>query len=351
MIEPSMRSQVFLFAITLFLTSECFAEKRAKDFLKQPDAWFSSSECLTIAENIFSYQSNEGGWPKNTDTVNNAFQGDRKSLHPTFDNGATTDELRFLARTYEATRSEKVRKAFDKGLAYILVAQYPNGGWPQTFPLSNGYNRHITYNDNSMVRIMEFLREVSLQPRYVFVAAKQRDACRTAFENGIACILKCQIVVDGKPTVWCAQHHAETLLPVSARAYELPSFSGSESVGLTRLLMSLDEPMPEVKGAIEGAVRWFELAKLTGIRIEAVDAPTTPKGKDRIVVVDANAPACWARFYDLTNGKPMFCDRDGIPKSTIAQIGYERRNGYAWYGTWPNDLIERDYPAWCKRVK
>ena len=69
MIEPSMRIQVFLFAITLFLTSECFAEKRAKDFLKQPDAWFSSSECLTIAENIFSYQSNEGGWPKNTDTV------------------------------------------------------------------------------------------------------------------------------------------------------------------------------------------------------------------------------------------------------------------------------------------
>ena len=63
MIEPSMRIQVLLFAITLFLTSECFAEKRAKDFLKQPDAWFASSECLTVAENILSYQSDEGGWP------------------------------------------------------------------------------------------------------------------------------------------------------------------------------------------------------------------------------------------------------------------------------------------------
>ena len=30
---------------------------------------FASIECLTIAENMFSYQSNEGGWPKNTDTV------------------------------------------------------------------------------------------------------------------------------------------------------------------------------------------------------------------------------------------------------------------------------------------
>ena len=70
-----------------------------------------------------------------------------------------------------------------------------------------------------------------------------------------------------------------------------------------------------------------------------------------LVETDANAHACWARFYDLTNGKPMFCDRDGIPKSTIAEIGYERRNGYAWYGKWPNDLLERDYPAWCKQVK
>ncbi len=106
--------------LLLFLTSECFAEKRAKDFLKQSVALFASSECLTIAENILSYQSSEGGWPKNTDTVSNAFQGDRKNLHPTFDNGATTDELRFLARTYEATRNERFAKRSTKDLPISL---------------------------------------------------------------------------------------------------------------------------------------------------------------------------------------------------------------------------------------
>ena len=43
--------------------------------------------------------------------------------------------------------------------------------------------------------------------------------------------------------------------------------------------------------------------------------------------------------------KPIFVDRDGIPKSTLAEIGYERRNGYAWYVTSPQSILN-DYPKW-----
>jgi len=85
-------------------------------------------------------------------------------------------------------------------------------------------------------------------------------------------------VVDGQPTVWCAQHDAETLQPVKARAYELPSFSGAESVGIIRLLMSLEKPSPEIKAAIEGAVKWLDQHKVTGVRIDSVDDPKAPKG-------------------------------------------------------------------------
>jgi PelA/Pel-15E family pectate lyase len=228
----------------------------------------------------------------------------------------------------------------------VLVAQYPHGGWPQYYPLSKQYHRHVTFNDNSMVRVMEFVREVKRDERYAFVDAKQREACQAAFDKGVACILKCQIVVDGQPTVWCAQHDAETLQPVKARAYELPSFSGSESVGIVRLLMSLEKPTPEIKAAIEGAVKWLDQHKVTGVRIDSVDDPKAPKGKDHVVVKDPKAPALWARFYDLKTGLPYFCDRDGIAKPNLADIGYERRNGYSWYGPYARDLLEKDYPKW-----
>ena len=332
-----------LFAVSFILSTPLFAAGGgAAAYLKKPDAWFASPEAKTIAASILSYQSDFGGWPKNTDTVNKPYTGDRKELHPTFDNGATTDELRFLARSYNATKDSSFQKAFAKGLDYILKAQYPNGGWPQYIPLSKQYHRHITFNDGAMVRVMEFLREVHDIPVYTFVPAKDRQAALDAFTKGVQCILKCQILVDGKPTVWCAQHDEVTLKPANARAYELASFSGSESVGITRLLMSLDKPSPEITKAVEGAVAWFQSSKVTGIRIDTKDG-------DKIVVPDPKAPALWARFYDLKTGKPYFCDRDGIPKPNLADIGHERRNGYSWYGNYAASLLEKDYPEWKKR--
>lgn len=338
-----------LLAASLLLSTPLLAAGGgAAAYLKKPDAWFATPEAKTIAATILSYQSDYGGWPKNTDTVDKPYTGDRKDLHPTFDNGATTDELRFLARTFNATRDASFQKAFAKGLDYILKAQYPNGGWPQYIPLSKQYHRHITFNDGAMVRVMEFLREVHDSPVYTFVPEADRKASMAAFDKGVDCILKCQIVVDGKPTVWCAQHDEVTFKPANARAYELASFSGSESVGITRLLMSLDKPSPEVKRAVEGAIAWFESSRIKGIRIDSKPDPKSPKGTDKIVVPDPKAPDLWARFYDLKTGKPYFCDRDGIPKPNLADIGYERRNGYSWYGNYAASLLEKDYPAWKK---
>lgn len=297
-----------------------------------------------------SYQTELGGWPKNIDTTATPFTGDRQTLMPEFDNSATTDELRFLARIYNATKDERYRVAFEKGMDYILKGQYPNGGWPQHWP-GKGYFLHITFNDDAMVRLMEFLRETYSNPRYAFVDQGRRDAARAEFDRGIECILKCQIRVNGQLTAWCAQHDENDLSPRPARSYELVSLSGLESVGIVRLLMSLDHPSPEVIRAADAAVAWFEAAKLRGIKVIVVDDPNSPTGRDRRVVEDASAPPLWARFYEIGTNRPIFSDRDGVPKKELKEIGYERRNGYSWLGDWPQQLLERDYPAWKRAVQ
>jgi PelA/Pel-15E family pectate lyase len=129
----------------------------------------------------------------------------------------------------------------------------------------------------------------------------------------------------------------------------LASLSGAESVGVVELLMSVDRPSTEVVQAVEGAVAWFEAAKLTGIRQTVVDDPKAPRGRNKVVVADPSAPPLWARFYEIGTNKTLFADRDGEPKYALADIGYERRNGYAWYGTWPAKLLAGSYPAWKKR--
>ncbi len=116
------------------------------------------------------------------------------------------------------------RAAFLRGLDYIFAAQYPNGGWPQVWPLQGGYHDAITYNDDAMLNVLTLLRDVSgTNSEFAFVPEKYRTRAAASLQRGIACMLATQIVVDGRRTVWCQQHDALTLQPASARNYEMPS--------------------------------------------------------------------------------------------------------------------------------
>lgn len=311
---------------------------------QKPDEWYHSDEGKRVAENILSHQDPYGSWPKNIDTAAKLYTGepdDPNYLEGTFDNGATTGEMRFLARAYNTTREMCYKAAFLKGLDLILKAQYPTGGWPQHYPTGDGYARYITFNDNAMVRVMILLREIVKQDEYNFIDDKRRKAADKAFESGVDCILKCQIRVNGKLKVWCAQHDPLDYSPRPARSYELISLSGGESAGILRLLMSLDKPTPEIIKAITAGVNWYKEAKVEGIHAQWVDGEFS-------AVKDPDASPVWGRFCEIETDRPFFCDRDGIPKYTLDEIGQERRTGYKWYGDWGEDVF-RDYEKWREK--
>ena len=242
----------------------------ADDVARKPDDWFGSDEGRNAMERILSWQTEHGDWPKNTDTVRAASTGDRSRLTGTFDNGATTGELRALARAYQAVEDARYKAAFLKGYDHILQAQYPHGGWPQYFPLRSGYYSHITFNDGSMIRLMEFLSDMISQGDVSLLDQDRVTAGKDALARGTDCILQCQVVVNGTPRVWCAQHDEVTFAPAKARSYELASLSGSESAGVLKYLMKLEEPSPEVIRCVKAGVAWFDSTKIKGVRIARV---------------------------------------------------------------------------------
>ena len=335
---------------------------------KMPSEWYGSDEAKTVAENVLISQKDIGGWAKNkpyhhifSDSLKAHYLQTKGEKGGTFDNGSTISELRFLAKVYSHFEDERYKQAFEKGLNYIFIAQYENGGWPQYYPVKDPkdeilldktvpYSMEITYNDNAMVNIMVLLKEI-FSGNEEFASLKidnqTKEKAKKAFDKGIECILKTQIVVDNKPTVWCAQYNEKTLAPANARAYELASFSGSESVGVVLLLMDIDHPSKNIITAVNGAVQWFQDHKIEGIKL-ASEIDENGR-RDRVVVEDSNAPPIWARFYDLETGKPFFCSRDGIKRSSLAEISYERRNGYGWYTYAPEEVLTR-YPKWRKKV-
>lgn len=333
------------------------------DILRQVPDWYGSPEALQIADNVLVYQHRNGGWPKNKDMakllseieVNEIKQAqkDRESefSRTTIDNGATHTQIRFLARVFHQQPKPKYKRAIRKGIHYLLDAQYPNGGWPQFFPLREGYYSQITYNDGAMTGVLQVLQEL-VSDSSNFAALKLgkplKQKISMAFDRGVDCILKTQVYLHGKPTVWCAQHDRNTLAPAKARSYELPSLSGAESVGIILLLMSIDKPSPKIIAAVDGAVAWLETHKIKGIRVEK---QLNAEGKsDKVVVKSSGAPPLWGRFYDLDTQKAYFCSRDGIKRNTLAEISYERRNGYRWYTSAPQKVLHT-YPAWRNNLQ
>jgi len=328
------------------------------DAQNKADEWYASAEALRIADNVMLYQRDSGGWPKNIDMGKPFDEAERpvllahkKEIDSTIDNGATYTQLSFLARVFTKTQQERYRESFLKGLDYLFKAQYPNGGWPQFYPDLSDYYKHITYNDDAMIGVMKLLRDVAAgKPNYAFVDDARRARANSAVEKGVECILKTQVVVNGRKTAWCAQHDEITLAPAAARKYEVVSLSGGESVGIVRFLMAIKDPSPEVIDAIESAIAWFEQTQLNGIKWIAKADASKPGGIDRVVVQDPKAGPIWARFYELGTNRPVFVGRDAVVKYSVAEIEHERRVGYAWYVEEPAKLLNKEYPEWRDRI-
>jgi PelA/Pel-15E family pectate lyase len=321
------------------------------DVLKRDAAWYESDDARRIAENVLLYQRESGGWPKNidmasviSDDIKAQILKHKTEIDSTIDNSATYTQLKYLARVYGAHPDDRYKQAFINGVEYLLRAQYANGGWPQFFPRHRGYYTHITYNDDAMIGVLELLRDIAKKKStYAFVDDALRGRAFTAVERGIECILKTQVMVDGKLTVWCAQHDEVTFKPAAARAFEPVSLSGLESVGIVRFLMKIEHPSQRVIDAIESAVAWFEKTKISGFRWQET---RTGNGFDRELRRDANSGPLWARFYEIGTNRPIFAGRDSVIRYDVSQIEAERRNGYRWYTGEPEKLLKVDYPAW-----
>jgi PelA/Pel-15E family pectate lyase len=321
--------------------------------LNGPAAWYASEEARTIADKVAKWQRPTGGWVKSGDYSRDPLPADDHHdawSNGTFDNDSTLYEMRFLALVAQAAgadaRVSTWRDSFLRGLNYVFAAQYPSGGFPQIYPLVGWYHDAITYNDDAMVHILELCRDIAAhQAEFAFVPADQAALAAQRLARGIQCVLATQLRdAAGHLTVWGQQHDALTLKPCAARNFEPISECSNESAGLTRFLMSIPHPSPEIIAAVEGAMAWFPAHALHGVVWDR-DA-TSGSG----LVAKPAAPDLWARFYEIGTGRPLFGERDRTMHYVVTELSTERRKGYGWYNNRAADLPAA-YAKWQAGLK
>ena len=245
----------------------------------------------------------------------------------TYDDDNTQQALRFLVAltvldpTRDTARDRRIREARDYGLAKLVEAQRPSGGWPQrwdgrpvdpaAYPVRNAaidpawprthpgqpYYDHSTLNDDTQRDCILTLLD----------AAKQlnRPDLREVALRGGEFLRRAQLP---EPQPGWAQQYNAGMHPAWARAFEPPGVSSRESAGVMSLLVDLYletgdsgylEPLPR-------AIAWLRRSEI--------------------------APGQWARLYEPDTNRPIFGDRDGKIYYAVEELTLERQTGYAWKG-------------------
>lgn len=322
-------------------------------------AIFSAQVKDTLAEKMLVYQLPIGGWGKqlsDKSVVSYSAPIDKNLLkkikstgddHATIDNNATSKEINTLIKAYKTTKNPEYLKSAEKGIQYLLLMQYKNGGFPQYYPNSAIYRKQVTYNDDAMINALTVLYNVAEGKNdFEVVDSKLKEKSKIAVQKGIGCILKTQVLQKGIPTIWADQYNEITLQPDKARAFEPISLATGESVGIVRFLM-LQPVTPEIEKSIKSAVNWFKQNKIEGYSYNV----SKVNGKAIRTLAEDKNSVIWARFYDINNNKPLFGDRDGSVKYNYNEVSEERRNGYSWFGDSADKLINKEFPKWAEKNK
>ena len=333
--------------------------------LDRPAEWYATAEARAVADATVSFQTPAGGWSKNQDRriarlPGQRFSNDAETMEQnpanfdapadrfwtfvgTLDNDATWSEMRFLAKVAAhapGSEGDAWRASVIRGVHYLLNAQYPNGGWPQIWPLEGGFHDSITFNDNAVANAAMVLRDVARgSERFDFVPVELEARAAEATKKAIEVILAAQVRQGDRLLGWPQQVEPMRLVPTSARNYEPRSIASGETTDILIFLMGEPDPSPEVKAAVRGAAAWLEAVRVYDKSFEMTD-------QGRKLIDKPGAGPLWSRNYDLVTGRPIFGDKDQTIHDDVNEISIGRRNGYSWWISSPQRALDL-YAGWA----
>jgi len=250
-------------------------------------------------------QSHEGGWNYMID-----FAGDRSLKewyntigkngwrleefqhyygNDTYDDDVTSDAARFLLRIYLEKLDPTYKPALDKAINFILKSQYPNGGWPQRYPLKNDfkkaghadYSLYYTFNDDVIWENINFLIQCYL--------TLGEERFLDAINRGMNFYISSQTAKGG----WAQQYDMQ-MHPAGARTYEPAALLPRTTFTNAMLLLKFYQYTGDKKFLlpVPNAIRWLEETRLRQSMTE-------------------NGRYTHPQFIDVKTNRPLFVHRKG----------------------------------------
>lgn len=285
------------------------------DSMLNSGGWASHFDLAQPGRSRYSYRT-EG--PKS---------GKRNST--TFDDNKSQSALMLLMHVDEALdfKDGRIHEAVEYSLQRILLAQYPNGAWPQQFteppdaarfpvltasypeswPREHPQEKYVSFytlNDNNMAYIVDMLFEANR-------IYGRRDCFDAAVKTGEFFLLA--QMTEPQPA-WAQQYDTE-MHPVWARRFEPPAVTGGESQSVLKTLIRIYRFTGQKRfiATIPAAIAYFRRSQLPDGRL--------------------------ARFYELRTNTPLFFTKDYRLTESDADVPTH----YSFKVSSKLDSLEREY--------
>lgn len=282
---------------------------------------------LRAARLLAWIQRKEGGW--NEEMSIKGFNPDAVSSHrpsgygkndgkrtkaSTLDGPRTQGALSFLMEFDQEVDKDWLCLAIERGLDFMLEAQFDNGAWPQQYPLQGGISDLYTFNDLTI----PYCVTVILKAHRQYGKKQYREALERAGEF----LFKSQVAPQ--QAGW-AQQYSHDMQPAWARSFEPPGICPAVTATVIRTLVDMYIHTGDDKylSPIPPAIDWLRRSKLDN-------------GK-------------WARLYEVETNRPVYGDRKDPHKKhyDYEKISKRERNSYSWQGEYGID----DAISYYEKVK
>jgi hypothetical protein len=241
----------------------------------------------------------------------------------TFDDDVTSNAARLLLRMYLEKMDPTYKPALDKAISFIIRSQYPNGGWPQRYPLKYDFNKEghpdytsfYTFNDDVIWENTHFLIQCYLS------LGEER------FLDPILRGMDFYIISQDGCGAWGQQLNMN-METAGARTYEPDAFLPSITCENAMLLLKFYQYTGDRKylAHIPDAIRWLDKTKLPAGQVEeGYTHPTfVEKGTNKAIYVHRKGSNVkYGYYYVDYNDKHLLVHYHGKCKIQLDELKAE----------------------------
>lgn len=295
-------------------------ETSSKGYGMRYDALLEGTLDVTtsVADLIVALQNEDGGFQVLPDNYEMSQKetglGSMKDVSSVY-NGATTAELKYLAKYITANKPEdsKYQDAFVKGIKYLLTTQHDNGGWSMNPGSGSGFNANIEVGNKAMTEVLTLLSDIAILNNQDYVFARKAmnvDEIKSAVEKGNDFIVKSQISNNNKKSGWATQYDKSGNVTMG-HTYERESVSSYTTKDVIDYLMTIHNPSQDIKDAVESAYSWLKDVKIADKEQKVVKDTSMNNGFD-VYLVDGSGTWASNYVYDKATDsyRPLYSDVD-----------------------------------------